>query len=108
MKKDIEEIISRCEECCIISTKKDAGKDFVTTHRKFEKMTVDIMNLNEENNIVLILIDYFTRFVKMKIIQNRKSETIIGCLEEMFKELAIPEMLVFENEKEFTGKEFKQ
>ncbi|MGL5636186.1 MAG: integrase zinc binding domain-containing protein, partial [Bacteroidales bacterium] len=66
IKSDVANVIKECEKCSNINRKKGGGCDFVTTSRKFERVALDIMKLNTEDKLVLLGINYFSRFVTAK------------------------------------------
>lgn len=107
MKKDIDDVLSKCEECSINNRKRSEGNTFVTTTKQFEKVAIDILDLNLEKEKILIMIDYFSRYIIMDIIEDRTSKTIIKSLTQMFKKMDKPNILVTDNAKEFVSQEFK-
>lgn len=108
MSEEIKETLKKCQWCIMGNRKRKQGFEFVITNRRGERIGIDIMKLSEEDRVVLIIVDYFTRFVCAEIIRNRSSSEIIKQLIKIFEKIGTPELIVSDNAKEFTSEEFKK
>lgn len=64
--------------------------------------------MNKENIEIIIAIDYFSRLIKMRKIEDRKTDTILKTLDKILKEFGHVELLVTDNAKEFCSKGFEE
>ncbi|KAM0685891.1 hypothetical protein COBT_002895, partial [Conglomerata obtusa] len=97
------DVLKDCQECSIVNRKRISGFKFVQSSKVNERVPFDILNLNSFGQIVLIGIDYFSRYVNMSCIDDRKPETIIKAIEKMYGENFCPKIIVTDNAKEFSG-----
>jgi transposase InsO family protein len=107
IKETIVNVVKKCQICIENNRKQSGGSDFVTTSRPWEKVAIDIMKINEEEINVLVTIDYYTRYLNVAIIENRRSETIMSTLQNIFKKSGWPEEIISDNGKEFCASEFE-
>ncbi|KAF9752815.1 Transposon Tf2-9 polyprotein, partial [Nosema granulosis] len=108
MKEMVTKILKECEICQVANRKTKGGVEFVTSVRKGEKFAIDIMEIGEPKKRVLIGIDYFTRYLYAKILEERTTEKVIAALEEWFSVDEVPECIISDNAKEFMSAEFRK
>ena len=102
----ISKVLKNCKEC--MQTEKRFGKSarFIVTKRPGEIVACDLMDLKKQKFIV-VLIDYFTRKIWAKLIDNKKPEKILVFLEKVREELQFEELLT-DNGKEFNNNKVDQ
>jgi hypothetical protein len=87
--------------------KNSGGADFVTTTRIMEKLALDLIEIREEGKYILTGIDYFTRFCRAEVIEEKKSEEVLKILRKWFG-VRQPEQLITDNGKEFCSISFEK
>ena len=102
MAQDVMEIINQCDTCIANTQKNRGGSELIVTERPKQICSADILFLNQETAI-LTYIDFYTRLARMKQLFNKTPEEIKEALEEIFKELGTPEILITDNGTEFTA-----
>lgn len=109
IKNTIINCLKKCEICSINNRKRRIGNRFVTTSKIFEKVALDIMQVSENNKFyLLVLVDYFSRFLKLFVLENRKSDEIIFNLKNYFNAIGYPQTIITDNAKEFVSEKFKK
>jgi hypothetical protein len=108
MKQDISIKLKGCETCQIWNRKNSGGCEFVTTSRPFEKVALDMIDIRNEGRYVLVCIDYFTRIVKAKVLENKKTDLVVETLKYWMSEGVIPEEIITDNGKEFASEMFRK
>jgi Integrase zinc binding domain len=91
MKETIANVTKKCGICAENNRKKTGGSDFVTTERPLQKMALDIAKVDGDARKILVAIDYYTRYLRMKVIEDRRSGTIITAFSSMFEGIGYPE-----------------
>lgn len=108
MKEDINTILAKCETCIINNRRRKISKEYIYTNRRMEKVGIDILHLSQFNIDVLAIVDYFSRLISVKILENRTSKEILTKLNQIFEKIGLPENIISDNAKEFTSNEFMQ
>jgi hypothetical protein len=86
MREMIDQAIKKCEVFNINNRKKLGGSGFVTTTRKLEKVGIDLAEIGEEGRYVLVMIDYFTRILKMKVLRRKNTVVVTEVINEAWGE----------------------
>lgn len=107
IKETIKNVIKQCEVCQINNRKCTGGSEFVTTSRPFEKVAIDLIEERQEGKYILIGIDYFTRGIAAKVIQNKTTIQITEALKEWIKAGWRIDELISDNGREFLSSAFK-
>ncbi len=108
IKETIINVIKKCEVCQINNRKTLGGCDYIATSRWMEKLALDIMYIEEENQYVLVAIDYFTRIIGVVPIPDKSARTIIQCLEKWIERGIKPDEIITDNGKEFVNEEMRK
>ncbi|KAI5179860.1 hypothetical protein PAEPH01_2701, partial [Pancytospora epiphaga] len=108
LKNTIEGVLKKCIICNRNNRKQDGGEEFVESTHYLEKIAIDILHVSEEGVTVLVLIDYFTRILRIEISEQRTTEDIKETLKRIFNKTGTPKMIISDNAKEFTSREFAE
>jgi hypothetical protein len=101
MKETIVNVVRKCKICIENNRKQSGGsRNYIETI-----VAIDIMKINEEEMNVLVSIDYYTRYLNVAIIENRRTETIISTLHK--KGMDGQKKLSLTMEKNFARKDLK-
>ncbi|OQS53370.1 pol [Ecytonucleospora hepatopenaei] len=100
---EIKEMLSRCEICLKYnSQKRDEIKEIIVT-KPFEKIGIDTKIIDGKTKAVLIAIDFFSRYIWIKELEEKTEENILKCLKNWFEKENV-KMLIHDQGREFTGK----
>ncbi|KAF9763034.1 hypothetical protein NGRA_1564 [Nosema granulosis] len=80
------------------------GCDFIATRRKFEKVALDLMDIDGEKRYVLVGIDYFTRSLWGARMRSKETSSVFEVLKNWMCEDRFVEEYVTNNGKEFVIK----
>jgi len=115
LKRDIVEYILGCIPCqqCKRAPQKLYGDIHnVTSYRKNELISIDYFGPLPKGRggveYIVVILDVFTKFVKLFAIKNANSETTIKKLELYMKEHGIAENILSDNGSQFTSGLWKQ
>lgn len=109
MRKAISDIINSCEICQ--KFKYDRGKQQIkfliteTPHKPLQILHVDVYAI--KNELILTIIDKFSRFAGAYLLQSRNTLNIIQALEQFFSNHGIPQKIISDNGAEFLSVLFK-
>ena len=115
MKAKIREHIDNCTKCIAFS--KTSGKDEGFLHNipkenvPFNMLHVDhfgpVDRANASKKYVFLIVDAFTKFVKLYAVKTTTSRDTIRCLKEYFNAYSKPKILISDRGTGFTSKEFE-
>ncbi|KAI5164039.1 hypothetical protein NEAUS03_2416, partial [Nematocida ausubeli] len=102
---DITRIRKECEECEKCNRKHKGGAEFVETKSKLEKVGIDIMKEERADKLILVMIDYYTRTLMMRIIEKKTTQEVKRVIEEWIEKKGKPKEIVSDNAAELVGDE---
>jgi transposase InsO family protein len=73
--------------------------------RAFQKRDADLLEFKGQS--YLVLVDYYTRYIELAHLRKITAIKVIKNMKEMFARQVIPEILVTDNGRQFTSKEFQ-
>lgn len=100
-KKKLRNILKQCPECQRKDTKPYKIKGFVKTSYPGEKVGIDLLEISKKQK-VLILIDYFSRYVFAKIINTKHGYKILEFIKSVYYKFKFKSMTC-DNGKEFNN-----
>jgi hypothetical protein len=103
MKKDIEDVLKKCEVCQIYNRKKSGGCDFVSSRFYLEKVALDLIEFRDIGKYVLVVIDYYTKIVWGKVIEDKRGSSVVGFLKQLCGSGMKPVEIITDNGKEFSN-----
>jgi hypothetical protein len=71
----------------------------------WEKLGMDLFE--KDNKTYLVVIDYFSRYIEMFLLQNTSTTMVISKLKNCFARLGLPESVFSDNGPQFSSKEFE-
>ncbi|VVC40885.1 Integrase, catalytic core,Ribonuclease H-like domain [Cinara cedri] len=108
MNKDIELKVKSCNLCAKYQCAK--SKEFMKPSETpvgcWLVLGVDIFYFNDKN--VLLVIDYFSKYIEIELLKKIDSEQVISKLVPMFARFGIPRILKSDGGRQFTSEQFKQ
>ena len=73
--------------------------------RPFQKVSCDLFEFKTQHHLVLF--DLYSRFIEIAHLRQQTSETVINSLKNIFSRHGIPELIITDNGRQFTSKEFQ-
>lgn len=71
-------------------------------------VALELLGPLPNKEMVLVLIDYYSRYQEIKFLKTTTSSVIINHLSDMFSRLGFPKSLRADNGRQFVSNEFKQ
>lgn len=103
----IKKVCNECIKCQEINRKNRNPVVFISTRKKFEKFGIDIKEFEKGDKLMLVRIDYHTRYGFAEIIKDKKAKTITSKLESWFNGI-YPEEIIIDNAREFKSFELNE
>ena len=103
----------RCAECygCQVVTKNVPPPPVKPTplpNQPWEEVAVDLMGPLPSGEHLLVLVDYYSRWMEVDVIRTTSSKTIIHCLDAQFASHGIPKGLRTDNGSNLVSKEVEE
>ena len=109
MDSDVESMIQNCHACQLLCNPPRPPTVEMTElpDGPWKKCAIDLSGPYANNEYLLVLIDYFSRFPEVEIIRSITSATIINKLRKIFSIHGLCTELVSDNGSQFVSDEFK-
>ncbi|XP_058453152.1 uncharacterized protein K02A2.6-like [Malaya genurostris] len=108
--KMAEKFVRICKECTLVSA--TAAPEFMTRTQMPDKpwthIAVDFMGPLPSGHNLLVLIDYYSRFVEVIIMRETTAKLTIEALHETFCRYGIPESIKCDNGPQFVSESLQQ
>lgn len=116
MRTKVHEHIRNCTKCIAFSKPSGKAEGFLHSIPKgnlpFETIHVDhfgpVDKMHASKKHVLLVVDAFTKFVKLYAVKTTTSNETIRCLKNYFSAYSKPKTLVSDRGTSFTSKEFEE
>ncbi|XP_053954964.1 uncharacterized protein K02A2.6-like [Anastrepha ludens] len=107
--RDAESFVKRCVDCLLVSqpNKPAPMQRHSFPNGPWQCVATDLLGPLPNDEYVLVLIDYYSRYQEVKFTKRITSEVIISILREIFSRLGIPNSLRADNGRQFVSAEFK-
>lgn len=108
MTGDVRDQVSQCSICSELQSQnpKEPMQSHQIPDRPWSRVAADQFKLHGKDYIVVV--DFYSDFVEVKMLQENTSSAVIEFLKEQFSRHGIPDTLVTDNAPQFKSKEFKQ
>ena len=103
----------KCRECygCQLVTKATVPPPVKTTRmpeRPWQDLALDLLGPMPTGESLLVLVDYFSRWVEVDVIKSTSSEAIIKCLDRQFSRYGVPSTLRSDNGPNLVSAEMEE
>jgi transposase InsO family protein len=110
MKRDIDKVVSECELCKLTQKTENPIPMRMSTlpTEVWSHVAVDFFGplKNFGNIYIMVIADYFSRFLVTKVVKSTSAEKVIPVLSEVFKFYGHPEVLRSDNGPPFVSRAF--
>ena len=103
----IEQMVSKCVTCANdrpVPTEPLMASSFPSRPR--ERLAMDLFELH--GKVYLIVIDYYSRWIESKRLDNLSSESVVYVSKEIFASHGIPDIIISDNGPHFSAATFRQ
>lgn len=108
--RQVEQFVKQCHDCLLVSQPNRPPP--MNKHRfpegPWEYLAMNLMGPLPNKDMVLVIIDYYSRYQEIKFLKSTTSTIIIKKLAEIFSRLGIPKSIRVDNGRQFVSQEFKQ
>ena len=107
MTVDIRVMVKRCATC--LEFRRVPTEPMMGTplpERPWWRIAMDICEKGPET--YLIMVDFYSRYIVARRLENVEAGTIIACMEDVFCMLGIPQTIVSDNAAQFKGESFQR
>ena len=109
MDSDVERRCRTCHGCQLVSTPSPAPPVIPTElpDKAWQHLAVDLLGPLPSSDYLLVLVDYFSRFVEVDIIRTTSTDTVVSCLRKHFARHGLPDSLRSDNGPQFISAGFE-
>lgn len=110
MQRDIEAKVAKCFSCQMVALPDPPEQMIRKTlpREPWTDLAIDLTGPFPTGDNLLVVIDFYSRFIEVAILRQTTSKEIIQALEEMFARFGYPYRLLSDNGRQFTSEEFVQ
>ena len=108
MDKDVEKWCKSCYGCQVASqnyTEPEPMKRRELPSRPWEHLSADFMGPLPSGESLLVVVDYYSRWIEVFVLRTTTSEKVINCLQSLFCVHGIPLSLQTDNAQNFNSQE---
>ena len=107
--RETEKFVKNCRDCLLVS---QPNKPPPMTRRAFPEgpwqcLSMDLMGPLPNKDMILVVIDYYSRFTEIRFLKSTISSIIIKHLTEMFSRFGIPLSIRSDNGRQFISAEIE-
>lgn len=108
--KEAENFVKNCRDCLLVSqvSRPAPMQRHAFPNGPWQCVATDLLGPLPNNEYVLVLIDYYSRYQEVVFLKNISSEKIIKAMEEIFCRLGLPKSLRTDNGRQYISAEFKE
>lgn len=107
MSRDIEQYVRRCAVCqeCSNAPPKEPMIPIKIPSLPWKKIGSDLFEY--QRKYFLLIVDYYSNYVEVAELNNITSSSIIRSMKEIFSRHGIPEIVISDNGRQYSSREFK-
>ncbi|XP_044753909.1 uncharacterized protein K02A2.6-like [Coccinella septempunctata] len=109
MDREVEKFVKNCRGCLLVTIpdKPPPMKRHKFPEGPWQCVAIDLMGPLPNQDQLLVIIDYYSRYQEIKFLRTTTSAVIINHLSEIFCRLGIPRSIRADNGPQFASQEFK-
>ncbi len=100
-------MVSKCNTCARV--KQDQKEPLMSSSfpsRSWERIGMDLFD--SQGKTYLTVVDYYSRWIEIKRLQNQTSDHVINILKELFATYGIPDIVISDNGPQYASEAFKK
>ncbi|XP_043659792.1 uncharacterized protein K02A2.6-like [Drosophila teissieri] len=107
--KDAERFVKDCMDCTLVSRAANPPpmKRTEFPNGPWLAVATDLLGPLPNNEYILVLIDYYSRYMEFKFLRSITSESLIDACKEIFCRLGYPKQLRTDNGRQYVSAEFR-
>lgn len=107
--KDVELMVKSCKGCTLVTLPNNPApmKRRELPSEPWVDIAMDLLGPLPNNDYILVIVDYYSRYKEVKITRTITSSQIISILKELFSRLGYPLSITADNGRQFVSEEFK-
>ncbi|KAL7301787.1 hypothetical protein TKK_0005775 [Trichogramma kaykai] len=107
--KEVTKFVKSCRDCLLVSQPNHPPPmaRHVFPQGPWQCLAIDLMGPLPNKDMILVVIDYFSRFQEIRFLKSTTSSIIIKHLNEIFLRFGIPKSIKSDNGPQFVSEEFK-
>lgn len=107
--KEVENFVKNCRDCLLVSQVSNPVpmQRHAFPNGPWQCVATDLLGPLPNNEHVLVLIDYYSRYQEVVFLKNISSENIIKAMEEIFCRLRLAKSLRTDNGRQYVSSDFK-
>lgn len=104
---DVNEYVSKCRGCqwTSLPDRPDEFKPRALPSKPWVDLGMDYLGPLPTGESLLVVIDYYSRYMEVKIVKDQTAKTTKECLDEIFTRLGFPYTLQFDNARQLVSEE---
>ena len=107
LSKSIEQLVTNCTTCAKERPEiKEPLMSASFPSRPWERLGTDLFQ--HQGKVYLIVIDYYSRWMEIKQLNEQKSQSVINVLKQIFAVHGIPDVVMSDNGPQFSAETFQQ
>ena len=109
MDKEVEQLCNVCH-CCQVTSRYDPQEPMsrvLPPSAPWQDCSADLLGPLPKGESILVVVDYFNRFVEVAILKSTTSAKIIEAISPMFARFGVPFYLLTDNGPHFVTGEFE-
>lgn len=108
--EDVAKYVAKCFDCTLVSL---PAKPVPMTRRELPMnawidVAIDFLGPLPTSEYLLVIVDYYSRYLEVEIMKSITSEATIERLERIFTRLGYPRTITLDNAKQFVSTTFKE
>lgn len=107
--KEAESFVKNCRDCLLVShiSKPAPMNRHAFPNGPWQCVATDLLGPLPNNEYVLVLIDYYSRYQEIVFLRNISSDRIIKAMQEIFCRLGLPKSLRTDNDRQYVSAELE-
>lgn len=104
---EVDNYVSKCRGCLwtALPDRPEEFKPRPLPSKPWVDLGMDYLGPLPTGESLLVVIDYFSRYMEVKIVKDQTAKTTKDCLDEIFTRLGFPYTLQFDNARQFVSEE---
>ncbi|XP_050337769.1 uncharacterized protein K02A2.6-like [Bactrocera neohumeralis] len=108
--REVETFVKNCRDCLMVSRPNNPApmQRHVFPNGPWQCVATDLLGPLPNNEYLLVLIDYYSRYQEIKFLRKITSDEIINAFQAIFCRLGLPKSLRADNGRQFISTEFRK